>query len=140
MTKFKVGDRVRFTHRVEYSSPLDPWRPGNTGTITGGWYSAGSGEALGYRVSWDGNSLECRHHAKQLAKVEPEAMRAFVGPRPEPVEAPKVVLPFRAVGTVVKDADGNRVTAVYGDLTSDTDDGELAGLVAKLLNKHFGVE
>lgn len=68
---------------------------------------------------------------------------AFVGKRPEPVEAPKLVLPFAVDpddSNYVVDADGNFVGDIGGSRTSSDEDAELAALVVKLLNAHFGAE
>lgn len=133
MTEFKTGDRLRGTASgsgLPLGEVFEGEYRGDT-YLDDGWvkvYGSGGG-------SW------WLDPGLPITVVSPEPPKlAFVGPRPEPVKTPKVVLPFRAVGTVVKDDDGNRVTAFYGDLTSDTDDEELARLVVRLLNKHFGVE
>jgi hypothetical protein len=80
--------------------------------------------------------------------VRPETIKAveplsFIGPKPEPVEEPAVVLPFAVVPgirSIIWDDNGEDLITVNGSTLTEEEDGELAALVVKLLNKHFGVE
>lgn len=77
--------------------------------------------------------------AEELAKL------AFVGPEPEPAEAPAVTTPFQAGryggrNRILQDSQGRELANFTGEDTTTEQDAELAELVVELLNKHFGVE
>lgn len=138
MTEFKIGDRVQFSRPSGWLS--DPWRPGNTGTILCKWFG-GTGIHIGYKVMWDGEKFENKHHTENLTKVEPSKL-AFVGPEPEDI-TPDVTTPFGVDSDephVLRDSRGNELGRILGDLTHVDQDVELAALIVDLLNAHFGVK
>lgn len=120
MTEFNKGDRVLYT------GTLDDLR-GVQGTVTGS-------EPYCLYVTWDGGRV-FSVNPRSAERIAPKL--TFVGPEPEPAEAPAVTTPFGVNGTYVVDSRGNHVATVSAPTTSNTEDGELAGLISDLLNDHF---
>lgn len=133
MTEFKVGDRVRYTDAF---NGMDPKLIGAEGTVR---------EQLGHtnvRVDWDGGRSPRGVFPGNIEKIETPKL-AFVGPEPEPAELPAVTTPFQTSKVdpnLIQDSRGLVVAEFSGQDTDIDQDHELAALVVRLLNEHFGVK
>lgn len=70
--------------------------------------------------------------------ADQSAKLSFVGPEPEPAKAPVVTTPFEVNRAGILDSRGNHLGGFSGEVTTAEQDRELAALVVKLLNEHFG--
>lgn len=82
---------------------------------------------------------EIKYHFVKPETIKEANPLSFVGPKPKPVTEPTVVLPFKVEGRFVRDANGDFLFRVNGRETAGYQDRELAKLIARLLNAHFGV-
>lgn len=64
----------------------------------------------------------------------------FIGPKPEPVEGPKVPTPITPSGHVLRDANGRYLGEISATDLSVEEDQELAKLIADAMNVKFGGE
>lgn len=131
MTEIKAGTRV---------TALDV---DGTEEITGVLLERGQPyENIGERsVLPDGNDPYAYRY------VLPETIKAvnpfaFIGPKPEPVEEPRVVLPFTVdpgCKSIITDANGRDVLTVNGMALVEAEEDALAAFVVRLLNEYWGV-
>lgn len=129
MTEFKIGDRLRGT--ATYS-----------GLPNGEAYEGvfrGEHVAHGILDSWPKVHAhdESEFYLDISKPITVVSTLDFVGPRPEPVPEPRLLLPFQTYGNVVQDARGYYVLEVSASGTSSDQDEALAVLVTELLNNHF---
>lgn len=123
MTEFTPGDRVR------YVGTSRPGWGGREGVVI-----PGSDGVLAAEVLFDDSAKILVVQADDLVKIN-LALSGFVGRRP------RVLPPLKFSGdrSIVDDA-GRKIGEIYTGPAFREQDGELAGVIVTLLNKHFGVD
>ena len=133
MTKFEVGDRVKYNGVAKHGPWADRKRLGTLGVVE----ELPSYEGGSYTIRFeDVNGVGYVGSSEANALIKLNDVSALIGPAPEPVEAPQFVIPFESSNEYVRDANRKTLLEVIGGRTTQ-DDHDLAKAVAKALNAYF---
>ncbi|MGW3992196.1 hypothetical protein ACWEF6_01790 [Amycolatopsis sp. NPDC004772] len=132
--KYKIGDRLKGTASWANGDEDYPYEGEYRGEVSeDGWPEVHGDDGDAWYLDTD----------KPITVLGTTPSLSFVGPEPE-VTVPTVTTPFRVATTGtfgrIEDSRGNQVAEFLGDLTSESEDVELAALAVELLNEHFGAK
>jgi hypothetical protein len=146
LDKFQVGDRVLYNGQ---GTKIYPWGDrfikATRGTVVKVRLDRSTSGARRYNVQFDDNGVSSfmpENHLISAAHVfqnpfaatpEENTMSNLIGPKPEPVKTPLVVLPLHQSGTYLDDAGGNGVLRVVAG-SSAVKREELTVEILRLIN------